>query len=165
MANIRKDPGTVQWVGLKEQRWGKTDAKNRDHKLGFIYFGCDFLFLKPSVGQHEAGGLQWHFYVTTELLQQEEIYFGIILQSKVNWHTQLPACLPQETLLGQGMELEGTKFVHIHTGWATWLKIIRVAGTISFLSSENSFYLAPFQFLACQVIILTIYPPPWSPCV
>lgn len=167
MANIREDPGSKpQWVELKEQK----SATRQTLKTGTTNWGSFTLAVisfswSHAVGQHEAGRLHWHFYVITKLLQQEEIYFGITLQSKVSWHTQLPTCLPQEMLLGQGAELERTKFAHIHTGWATWLKIIRVVGTISFLSSENSFYLAPFQFLACQAILLKIYPPRRSPCV
>lgn len=164
VANIREDPDSkLQWGELKVQKVGiRQTLKTGTTNWGSFTLAVFSFSWSHAVGQHEAGGLQWHFYVITESLQQEEIYFGIALQSKVSWHTEFPACLPQEMLLGQGEELEGSRFADIHTGWATWLKIIR---TISFLSWENSFYLPPFQFLACQPILLTIHPPLWSPCV
>lgn len=101
VTNTTEDPGSkLQWVELKEQKGGIRQPL----KTGTTNWGSFTLAVISwihAVGQHEAGGLQWHFYVITELLQQEEIYFGITLQSKVSWHTQLPACLPQERLLGR----------------------------------------------------------------
>lgn len=153
-------------IGAKRtERWDKTDPKARNHKLGFIYFGCDFLFLKPHSWPIRSRRIAMAFLCNNWIVTARGNLFWNH-SSKQGELTHRTPCVPAPgDAAGAGRGCWGTKFAHIHTGWATWLKIIRVAGTISFLSSENSFYLAPFQFLACQAILMTIHPPLWSPCV
>lgn len=124
------------------ERWNNTGAENKDWELGFIWgvcFGHVLLVLKLHSWQAHREGAAMAFSFNNERFSARWNLFQISLQSKVVWHKQLPQCMPGEMLLGQGAEPEGRKLAHIYTGWTTLLKVITLAATISFLSSENSF--------------------------
>lgn len=117
VANRRCRFKTAVSGAKRTERWDKTDPKDRDHKLGFIYFGCDFHFLKPCSWSTRTRRIAVAFLCNNRIVAARgNLFWRHSSKQGELTHTQLPACLPQEMLLGQGEELKGTKFAHIHTG-------------------------------------------------
>lgn len=142
---------------------GKTRTRNRDQELGFIwaiYFGHIFLFLKQ-VGEQKAGRLQWHFYVTIKSSQQGENVFQSY-SSKQGDLTQTAPCVRATGDAAGAETCACGQKVPTHPHRMSHLIENNQSGRNNFLSFIRKFllwYLAPFQFLACQAILLTIYLP------
>lgn len=107
----------------RTERWDKTAPEDRDHKLGFIHSGCDFLnpCSWPTWSRRIAVAFLCNNWIVTA---RGNLFWNH--SSKQGELTHTATCMPAPgEAAGQGEELEGTKFAHIHTGWATWLKIIK----------------------------------------
>lgn len=169
VANVTDYLGSkFQWAELKELRDGiRQKQKNRYRELGFIwaiYFGRIFLFLKPCSWQAQSRRIAMAFLCNNQIIAAR----GNLFQNHSSKHGDLTQTVPcvhaTGDAAGAGSWACGQK-VCSHPCRMSYFIENNQSGKNNFLSFIRKFllqYLAPFQFLACQAILLTTYLPPWS---
>lgn len=172
VANMTEDLGSkLQWVELKERRGGirqKQETGTRNWRsFGPFILAMQPFFLKLCSWQAQSRRIAMAFLCNNQIIAARGNLFKNHSSKQGDLIQTVPCVHATGDAAGAGSWACGQK-VCSHPYRMSHFIENNQSGRNNFPSFIRKFllqYLAPFQFLACQAILLTIHLPPWSTCV